>query len=180
MRVAAILVLSLALAALLAGCGAPAPTSGEAELSEPRTRDAARQPETTRKAATEPEPAPEREAPAGRSDVPEEPGTDLDRLMAEEGNGHAGAYKTVAAGALTVEIPVGWEHAAGEDPGWSEFGGVQTAIAAASDLQAWYTNGIVQGTDIGASRNIARYTDDQLVASGTNALSEPFKTAVSG
>ena len=102
---------------------------------------------------------------------------DLAGVLAQGGgDGAAGPYETVAAGALPVEVPTRWQHASGEAPEiggyWWDFGGEGTepSITSASDLEVWYSDGIVQGVDVVASRDMARYTDEQLVASGGNGL----------
>ncbi len=104
----------------------------------------------------------------------EETGSDLAELLNEP------AYKTVTdgTGALSVEVPSGWEVMTGEDSeaqsSWSSFGGesVGSSITASADLDTWHNTSGVPGVYIVASRELAqRYTDDELVVSGPNDFS---------
>jgi hypothetical protein len=90
------------------------------------------------------------------------------------------AYKTVTddTGALSVEVPSGWEVITGEESeagsSWSSFGdeNVNSSITASTDLDAWQNTSGVPGVYLVASRELAqRYTDDELVVSGPNDFS---------
>ena len=84
-------------------------------------------------------------------------GSDLAELLNEP------AYREVSdeAGALSVEIPSGWEVITGEDSeagsGWSSFGGesVGSSITASTDLNAWHNTSGVPGMYDVASRELA-------------------------
>ena len=74
-------------------------------------------------------------------------GSDLAELLNEP------AYREVSdeAGALSVEIPSGWEVITGEDSevgsGWSSFANesVDSSITASTDLHAWHNTSGVPG-----------------------------------
>ena len=104
----------------------------------------------------------------------EETGSDLTELLNDP------AYKTVTdgTGALSVEVPSGWEVMTGEDSearsSWSSFGdeNVGSSITASTDLDTWHNTSGVPGVYIVASRDLAqRDTDDGLVVSGPNDFS---------
>ncbi len=104
----------------------------------------------------------------------EETGSDLSELLNDP------AYKTVTddTGALSVEVPSGWEVITGEESeagsSWSSFGdeNVNSSITASTDLDAWQNTSGVPGVYLVASRELAqRYTDDELVVSGPNDFS---------
>jgi hypothetical protein len=104
----------------------------------------------------------------------EETGSDLTELLNDP------AYKTVTdgIGALSVEVPSGWEVMTGEDSearsSWSSFGdeNVGSSITASTDLDTWHNTSGVPGVYVVASRDLAqRYTDDELVVSGPNDFS---------
>jgi hypothetical protein len=89
-------------------------------------------------------------------------------------------YKAVTdgTGALSVEVPSGWEVITGVDSearsSWSSFGedNVSSSITASTDLDAWHNTSGVSGVYIVVSRDLAqRYTDDELVVSGPNDFS---------
>jgi hypothetical protein len=166
--------------------GLVACNTAEQQQQQRSERPSSSEEETPRAASGEPtdETAPEEEearrAASEQGEASPESGTDLAGLLAEGGDGGgAGAYKTVAAAALTVEVPAGWEYDTGADSegeggSWSAFGGeaLDSSITAAADLRAWYASPGVAGTYAVASGNLAqRYTDDQLVASGPNDAS---------
>jgi hypothetical protein len=104
-------------------------------------------------------------------------------LLEEEGGegGAAGGYATVTdgAGALRLEVPLGWDHSTGEESetggrNWSDFAGEghKASITAAPNLDDWHTAGGAPGVYAVASKALARgYTDEQLVASGPFDLS---------
>ena len=101
-------------------------------------------------------------------------GSDLSELLNDP------AYKIVTdgTGALSVEVPSGWEVMTGEDSearsSWSSFGDVNvgSSITASTDLDTWHTTSGVPGVYIVASRDLSqRYTDDELVVSGPNDFS---------
>jgi hypothetical protein len=103
--------------------------------------------------------------------TPEEIESDLSESL------NTPAFKTVTdgTGALSVEVPSGWEVITGEDSearsSWSSFGdeNVRSSITASTDLDAWHNTFGVPGVYIVASRELAqRYTDDELVVSGPN------------
>jgi hypothetical protein len=104
----------------------------------------------------------------------EEIGSDLTAMLNDP------TYKTVTddTGALSVEVPSGWEVITGEDSearsSWSSFGeeNFSSSITASTDLDAWHNTSGVPGVYIVASRELAqRYTDDELVVSGPNDFS---------
>jgi hypothetical protein len=104
----------------------------------------------------------------------EETGSDLSGLLNDA------TYKTVTddTGALSVEVPSGWEVITGEDSevgsSWSSFAdeNVSSSITASADLGAWQNTSGVPGVYIVALRYLAqRYTDDELVVSGPNDFS---------
>jgi hypothetical protein len=101
-------------------------------------------------------------------------GSDLSELLNDP------AYKIVTdgTGALSVEVPSGWEVMTGEDSeapsSWSSFGdeNVGSSITASTDLDTWHTTSGVPGVYVVASKDLAqRYTDDELVVSGPNDFS---------
>jgi len=106
-------------------------------------------------------------------------------LLEEDGGegGAAGGYAVVTdgAGALRLEVPLGWDHATGEESetgeggrNWSDFAGEghKASITAAPNLDDWETAGGVPGVYAVASKALAQgYTDEQLVASGPFDLS---------
>ncbi len=109
-----------------------------------------------------------------RTDVGED-GSNLAELLNDP------AYKVVTDGALSVEVPSGWEVATGEDSemgsnransNWSSLGSVGSSITASTNLYAWHNTSGAPGMYIVASRELAQqYADDQLVASGPNDFS---------
>ena len=171
---ALLIALSVALGLVACGTAEQQQRSERPSLSDEETPGAASGEPTDE---TAPEEAEARRAAPEQEGASPEPGTNLSGLLAEEGDG--GAYKTVAAAALAVEVPAGWEYDTGADSEgeggtWSAFGGeaLGSSITAAADLPAWYASPGVAGTYAAASRNLAqRYTDDQLVASGPNDAS---------
>jgi hypothetical protein len=152
------------------------PPAAAAETTPEEARPAARESGETIAEPTDP---PEGTTPATSS-------SDLAGLLAEEEDGGAGASDgyvavTDGAGALSVEVPLGWDHATGEESetgeggrSWSDFAGEghKASITAAPTLDAWHTAGGVPGIYVVASKGLARgYTDEQLVASGPFDLS---------
>jgi micrococcal nuclease len=151
------------------------PPAVAADTTQEEARLTTREPEET---TAEPTGAPERTTPATSS-------SDLAGLLAEEGDGGgdgpSDGYVAVTdgAGALSVEVPLGWDHATGEESetggrNWSDFAGEvhKASITAAPNLDAWHTAGGVPGIYAVASKGLARgYTDEQLVASGPFDLS---------
>lgn len=88
-------------------------------------------------------------------------------------------YASVADGALRVEVPPGWENITGGESetgglSWSSFlgGSVGASITAAPDLEAWGASATT-GAYVVASKALAQgYTNEQLVTSGPNDLSD--------
>jgi hypothetical protein len=108
------------------------------------------------------------------SPTAEETGSDLTELLNDP------TYKRVtdSTGALSVEVPSGWEVMTGEDSearsSWSSFGdeNVSSSVTTSTDLDTWHNTSGVPGMYAVASRDLAqRYTDDELVASGPNDYS---------
>jgi hypothetical protein len=122
--------------------------------------------------------APEKSA--GEEKVDPKPETEADKVLARNDRATTPGYYTLTdtTGAISVQIPSGWEYVMGLDSevgaNWSNFGGkrIVSSVTASSNLYTWHNVGGVSGTYAVASRTLAlTYTDEELVASGPNDFS---------
>lgn len=179
---------------LLGGLACSSEERSSQEPPDPRDSEKTANPEKANGGSKEPSaaPAPE-ERDADRDDAPEDAGTDVSALLAEDAelNQPAAGYAIVTdgVGALSLEVPSGWEHATGEaseigTANWSNFAGegLASSITASPDIETWNEVGGLAGTYAVASTALAQaYTDDELVSSGPNDLSASCEPgAISG